>query len=206
MSDTVFKRLNVSDTFSIPYNANKLWNVTASDFIDYGLYFREATYPGDTLKQNLTYSDLLYKSLLANYYPEFYPTFSHSTSSYSQTLYWNTDLNTSSYDGFQRPGNGATTVKHFYTSSVGVINIPNTLYSNKILPLTFEMDVEGGKIYDDGEYNLRWSGSNYSSSVGTLLTQSSYVGNIFYERWGVLQTKLVHCTSRVHIKMECLFP
>jgi hypothetical protein len=44
------------------------------------------------------------------------------------------------------------------------------------------MDVEGGKIYDDGEYNLRWSGSSYSSSVGTLVTQSGYVGNIFYEQ------------------------
>lgn len=185
MSDTVFKRLNVSDAFTIPYTANKLWNVTASNFADHGIYFREAVNPGDKLKQNYNYSNLLYQSLLANYYPEFYPTYSHSTSSYSQTLYWNTDLNTSSYDGFERPGNGATTYKQFPTTSGSfayVINIPNTLYSNKIVPLTFEMEVSGGKIYDDGEYNLRWSGSAVSGTLGNVISQSSYVGNLFYEQ------------------------
>ena len=37
MSDTVLKRLNVSDVFTIPYEANKLWSVTASDFTEYGI-------------------------------------------------------------------------------------------------------------------------------------------------------------------------
>ena len=41
MSDTVLKRLNVSDVFTIPYEANKLWSVTSSNFEDYGIIIEE---------------------------------------------------------------------------------------------------------------------------------------------------------------------
>lgn len=184
MSDTVLKRLNVSDVFTIPYEANKLWSVTSSDFEDYGIFFQSGTYTDSQVKTSYTNSDLLYKSVLANYYPTFYPTFSHSTASYSQTIYWSTNLSTASYSGFQNLGNPATTEKYFPTTSGSVIytlNIPSSLYSNKIVPTTFKMQISGGLIYDDGEYNLRWSGSNISGST-EIISQSSYVGNLFYEQ------------------------
>jgi hypothetical protein len=182
MSDTVLKRLNVSDVFTIPYEANKLWSVTSSNFEDYGIFIETGSYTSSLNKLDYTYSDLLYKSVLVNYYPTFYPTFSHSTASYSQTIYWSTNLSTASYSGFLNIGNQATTEKHFYTSSIKIINIPSSLYSNKIVPTTFKIQISGGLIYDDGEYNLRWSGSNQSSSIGNILSQSSYVGNLFYEQ------------------------
>ena len=184
MAETVLKRFNVSDVFSIPYTANKQWSVPSSSFVNYNIFTSLATYPTASNKKNYTQSDLLYQSLLANYYPEFYFTSSHTTSSYSQTNYWSTNLSTSSYDGFQILGNGATTIKYFPTTTgsyVYVLNVPNNLYSNKILPLTVELEVSGGKIYDDGEYNLRYSGSSQTSSLG-IISQSSYVGNVFYEQ------------------------
>lgn len=185
MSDTVLKRLNVSDVFTIPYEANKLWSVPSSSFVDDGIFFQIGTYTDSQVKTSYTDSDLLYKSVLANYYPTFYPTFSHSTASYSQTIYWSTNLSTASYSGFQNLGNPVTTEKYFPTTSgsfIYTLNIPSSLYSNKIVPTTFKMQISGGLIYDDGEYNLRYSGSNQSSSIGNVLSQSSYVGNLFYEQ------------------------
>jgi hypothetical protein len=185
MSDTALKRLNVSDVFTIPYEANKLWSIPSSSFEDDGIFFQIGTYTDSQDKTTYTDSDLLYKSVLANYYPTFYPTFSHSTASYSQTIYWSTNLSTASYSGLQNIGNQVTTEKYFPTTSgsfIYTLNIPTSLYSNKIVPTTFEMYVSGGKIYDDGEYNLRWSGSSQTSSINTIISQSSYVGNLFYEQ------------------------
>ena len=164
MSDTVLKRLNVSDVFTIPYEANKLWSITASNFTEYGIFFQTGSYTSSINKLDYTYSNLLYKSILANYYPEFYPTNSLSTSSYFQTVNYTVNLTSTDYavSGALRLGNGATTEKFYPTttgSKVWDINIPNTLYSGKIIPTTFIATIDEGWIYDDGEYNLRWSGS-----------------------------------------------
>ena len=184
MSDTVLKRLNVSDVFTIPYEANKLWSVTASDFTEYGIFFQTGSYTSSINKTDFTYSNLLYKSVLVNYYPEFYPTNSLSTSSYYQTVNYTVNLTSTDYavSGALRLGNLYSIEKNFYTSSIQIINIPNTLYSNKIIPTTFQATVSGGLIYDDGEYNLRWSGSSFTGSVGIIISQSSCVGNLFYEQ------------------------
>jgi len=200
MSDTVLKRLNVSDVFTIPYEANKLWSITSSEFNDYDIFIQTGSYTSSLNKLDYNYSNLLYKSVLANYYPTFYPTFSHSTASYSQTIYWSTNLSTASYSGFQNIGNQATTEKYFYTSSIQIINIPTSLYSNKIVPTTFEVQVNGGKIYDDGEYNLRWSGSSFTGSVGIIVSQSSYIGNIFYEQGLGVLTRISASFNNIQFK------
>lgn len=173
MSSTVTKRLNVSDVFTIPYKANKLWLVPSSSFTSESIYFEIGTNTTSSLKTEYTQENLLYKSVLINYYPEFYPTSSHTLSSYNQTINYNLTLSTSSYKGFQNLGNLATTEKYYPVSSdafIYTINIPKSLYSEKIQPLTFRMEVAGGTIYDDGEYNLRWSGSGtYLSKSGSSL-------------------------------------
>ena len=173
MSSTVTKRLNVSDVFTIPYKANKLWLVPSSSFTSESIYFETGTNTTSSLKTAYTQENLLYKSVLINYYSEFSPTSSHTLSSYNQTNNYNLTLSTSSYNGFQNLGNLATTEKYYPTSSdafIYTINIPKSLYSEKIQPLTFRMEVAGGTIYDDGEYNLRWSGSGtYLSKSGSSL-------------------------------------
>ena len=148
MSDTVLKRLNVSDVFTIPYEANKLWSVTASDFIEYGIFFQTGSYTSSAVKTDYNYSNLLYKSVLVNYYPEYYPINSLSTSSYYQTVNYTVNLTSTDYavSGALRLGNLYSIEKNFYTSSIQLINIPNTLYSNKIIPTTFQATVSGGLI------------------------------------------------------------
>jgi hypothetical protein len=185
MADTFNKRLNTSDVFTIPYEANKLWNLNSSSFSDYNINFELGIFPTQSNKRDYNRYNLIYKLILANYYPEFYPNQSHSTSSYFQTNNLRSDLSTASYsNGLLRLGNLKTTEKYFPTSTgsfIYVINIPKSLYSEKIIPTTFELEFNGGKLYDDGEYNLRFSSSGFYTqpsasnpiklNVGTLPQQ-----------------------------------
>jgi hypothetical protein len=187
MADTFNKRFSSGEIFTIPYEANKQWDITSSQYPEYNIFFELGIYPTSSKIQNYTKENLLYKSVLANFYPEFYPTSSLTTSSYYQTLNYTSSLTSEDYavSGALRVGNQATTFKYFptYTSSyIYTLNIPTSLYSNRILPTTFEMEVSGGIIYDDGEYNLIYSGSEQTSSVGSIVKPGSYVGNIFYEQ------------------------
>jgi hypothetical protein len=165
MADTFNKRLNISDIFTIPYEANKLWNLNSSSFSDYNINFELGIFPTQSNKRDYNRYNLIYKLILANYYPEFYPSQSHSTSSYFQTNNLRSDLSTASYsNGLLRVGNLKTTEKYFPTSTgsfIYVINIPKSLYGEKIIPSTFELEFNGGKLYDDGEYNLRFSSSGF---------------------------------------------
>jgi hypothetical protein len=42
-----------------------------------------------------------------------------------------------------------------------LLTYPNHYMVKKILPNTFELEFNGGKLYDDGEYNLRFSSSGF---------------------------------------------
>jgi hypothetical protein len=185
MADTFNKRFSAGDVFTIPYEANKQWDITSSLFPNYDIFFELGTYPNIPI-QEYTRENLIYKSVLANFYSEFYPTSSLSTSSYFQTINYTSSLTSEDYavSGALRIGNPVTTFKYFptYTSSyIYTLNISNKLYSDKILPTTFEMEVSGGVIYDDGEYNLIYNGIEQTSSIGSIVRSGSYVGNIFYE-------------------------
>jgi hypothetical protein len=187
MADTFNKRFDVSDVFVSPYEANKHYDIISASFNSFNIKFNIGEKAGSIPKNQYTTENLLYQSVLSNYYPEFYPTESHSTSSYFQTNNLNSTLKQDiDYSALQRLGNGATTEKYFPTgtgSCVFTINVPKNIYYEKIQPGSIRLEVSGGVIYDDGEYNLRWSGSNISSSINnTILSQSSYVGNIWYEQ------------------------
>ena len=185
MADTFNKRLNTSDVFTIPYEANKLWDLDSSSFSDHNINFEIGLNPSSKNIKDYNRGNLIYKLILSNYYPEFYPSQSHSTSSYFQTNNLRSDLSTASYSsGLLRIGNLKTTEKYFPTSTgsfIYVINIPKSLYGEKIIPNTFELEFNGGKLYDDGEYNLRFSSSGFYSepsassliklNVGTLPQQ-----------------------------------
>jgi hypothetical protein len=194
MADTFNKRFSSGDVFTIPYEANKQWIITSSLFPEYNVFSEVAVNPTTNNIIDFNNDNLVYKSLLANFYNESYPTLTLSTSSYYQTVNYTSSLTSTDYavSGALRIGNPATTIKDFPTepgSEVYILNVPTSLYSNRLLPTTVELEIEGGyKIYDDGEYNLFWSGSNVSSSRGTLLSQSSYVGNVFYEQGLIVLT------------------
>lgn len=195
MSTNAFKRFNVSDTFVLPYTANKTWDIISSSFVEnkvvvnIGVNTTQSTFnPVSEYKTNNQYDRLVYNSINLTYYPNFLPTAS-STASRQGSFYNDGTLSTSSYyNGFVELGN-LDTIKFFPTgnnATIYVLNTPRNLTSEKILPTTFEVTFASGsntyKIYDDGNYNLFYSGSNISSSIGNVLSQSSYIGNVFYEQ------------------------
>lgn len=194
MSANVYKRLNVSDTFVVPYTANKSWDINSSSFADDKIVVNigvnksgSAFNPNTEYLTNGAYDRLVYDQVNLAYYPAFLPRFV-DTSSRQNTLLNDGTLTTSSYwRGAVELGNSAT-VKSFPTASnalIYVLNIPRNLASEKILPTTFEVYFSSAsieaKIYDDGNYNLFYSGSSISSSLG-IVSQGSQVGNIFYEQ------------------------
>jgi hypothetical protein len=194
MSANVYKRLNVSDTFVVPYTANKTWDIPSSSFtekkisINIGVNMSGSTFdPTTEYITNGQYERLVYDSIRLAYYPSFVPKIVE-TGSRAGSNYNDGTLSTSSYhEGFIELGNSRT-IKHFPTESLGtiyVLNIPKSLTSEKILPTTFEVEFGNGntfKVYDDGDYNLFYSGSTMLASNDTYVSQSSYVGNVFYEQ------------------------
>ena len=170
MADTFNKRFDVSDVFVSPYEANKHYDIISASFNSYNIKFNIGEKAGSIPKNQYITENLLYQSVLSNYYPEFYPIESHSTSSYFQTNNLNSTLKQDiDYNALQRLGNGATTEKYFPTNigdCVLTLNIPKNIYYEKIQPGSFKLNISGGIIYDDGEYNLRWYG------LGTRLEES----------------------------------
>ena len=186
---SAFKRISVSDAFVVPYTANKSWEIPSSSFNAENIVFNIGTKgtgdfnPDIEYITNGQYDRLVYATINSTYYPTFLPK-TISTFSKGGTFYYE-DLSTASYNnGFVDLGN-INTYKYFPTgtnATIYTLSIPTELAGAKILPTTFEMAISGGKIYDDGNYNLLYSGSNQSSTIGTTLSASSYVGNIFYEQ------------------------
>lgn len=191
MSANVYKRLNVSDTFVVPYTANKSWDIESASFADnkivvnIGVNYSESIFdPNSDYFTNNQYDRLVYDTINMIYYPSFLNRYI-DTSSKASTRYNDGTLSTSSYyRGHVELGN-IDTIKKFPTGSnaiVYVINVPRNLTSEKILPTTFELYFDDFKVYDDGNYNLLYSGSNAAASNGTILSQSSHMGNVFYEQ------------------------
>jgi hypothetical protein len=190
---SAFKRISVSDSFVVPYTANKSWNIPSASLADYqitinrGVKNTSSFNPNETTSSN-QYPSLVYNTINVSYYPNFIPGYINTSSMYG-TIFNDGTLSTSSYyNGFVNLGN-LNTIKYFPTNPDNIIytvNLPRQITGDKILPSTFTLTYTSAsvvhKLYDDGNYNLLYSGSNVSSSIGTILSQSSYVGNIFYEQ------------------------
>jgi hypothetical protein len=197
MSANVYKRFSVSDTFIVPYTANKSWDIPSASFADHrivvnlGVNYSGSIFdPNNEFMTNGQYDRLVYNSINMTYYPKFLPSASSLYLSERQnTIYNDGTLTTHSYTrGLVDLGNLRTT-KFFPTganASIYVLNVPRSLTSEKILPGTFEVFLNSAsvdyKLYDDGNYNLFYSGSPIGSSIGTTLTAGSQVGNVFYEQ------------------------
>ena len=174
MSANTFKRLNVSDTFIVPYTANKSWNISSSSFADknivinIGINYSGSIFdPTTEFFTNNQYDRLVYNLVNNTYYPDFLPKTLNTESRLIDYTSLNliissSDISTSSYyNGHVNFGN-IDTIRYFptgFNDIVYVLNIPKSLASDKVLPTTFELTFNSGStytgsIYDDGNYNL----------------------------------------------------
>jgi hypothetical protein len=194
-----FKKLNKADITTVPYHANKNWNLSLSAGASGSTYVdlyggQNVSYPG-VFSSNGQYYSLVYSSINHLFYQEY--TASLNTSS----LMFNTETLESASS--QRPtasyfdyNNSPYLIKNFPTGAnevIRVLSIDKQIYGNKILPESFFITSSNVCIADDGYGNLYsvtgGSISNYiklgyitvnyfaSSSLPAGLT---HIGNIFY--------------------------
>jgi hypothetical protein len=103
MSANVYKRLSVSDTFVVPYTANKSWDVDSGSFADnkinvlVGVNYSGSMFdPNSEYISNGQYDRLVYDSINLTYYPSFLPRYV-DTSLRQNTIFNDGTLTTSSY-------------------------------------------------------------------------------------------------------------
>lgn len=170
---SAFKRINVSDSFVVPYTANKSWDILSESFDDTQVTFNigikdtsSVFDPINEFKTNDQYDRLVYDMVNATYYPDFLPT-SSDTASRQGTIFNDGTLSTSSYyNGFVDLGN-LDTIKFYPTGQGDIIltvNIPRQLTSEKILPTTFELNCSA---------NIDCN--NYAIGPGLLATTFQFV-------------------------------
>ena len=76
---SVFKRINVSDSFVVPYTTNKLWNLASSSFsgsqitFNIGKKYTNLFDPIGEYRINYQYDRLVYNTINTIYYPGFLP-------------------------------------------------------------------------------------------------------------------------------------
>ncbi len=80
MSADVYKRFSVSDTFVVPYTANKSWDISSGSFADHrivvnlGVNYSGSIFdPNSEYITNGQYDRLVYNSINMTYYPRFLP-------------------------------------------------------------------------------------------------------------------------------------
>lgn len=188
---SIFKSILDSDKFIAPYEANKEWTIGNDEFQEYGINIFigvNDTSPFDPINDNITngnYDKLVYNLIRFVYYPEFYPTQSVGYPYYFLFGNLSDYISTSSfYQGIVRLGNQGT-IKYFPLNTGSVIyglTISKNIAGEGILPGSFNLEIPGGIIYDDGNYNLFYSGSSVNSTSGTLDGNNNYIGNVFYEQ------------------------
>jgi hypothetical protein len=166
MSANAFKRLNISDTFVVPYTANKSWDISSSSFAAHQIntnigvnYSGTIFNPNAEYYTNGQYDRLVYESVNTVYYPTFLSKVV-STQSLQNTIYNDGTLSTSSYwkgANALDPGN-LDTIKFFptgYGDVIYVLNVPKNLTGDKILPATFEVSFTS----EAAAVKARWLGN-----------------------------------------------
>jgi hypothetical protein len=154
-----FKQLHTSDITVIPYTANKKWSLTYNNTPNDGYitYYTGTNVPfsvSGTTTTNGEYQSSIYALVNQLYYQSY--TGSLNTQSLASSIYYESASEqraTSSY--YQYDGYGY--IANFPSESgnqIGFLGISSDLYSNNILPYTFQISSSLIVIVDDGLGNL----------------------------------------------------
>jgi hypothetical protein len=203
------KKLNKADVTTVPYTANKQWNLTYVDSISdnyaIGVYGNNVSFNITDTKYENQYRSLVYNQINHLFYQ------SYTNSLDTGSLMFNVDTYESASQ--QRPtssyfnyNTNPLLIKQFPTGSsdeIGVISINQDIYGSKILPNSFQISSSGNWIIkDDGNGNLydvsqaqsqyidlNWVTLNYITTGSLSGTGVTFVGNIFYAHGLIVLTK-----------------
>lgn len=178
-----FKTLKASDVHTLPYTANKLWQVTTASYSSLGIkmfvgqnitssvfYSSSDAKTTDSASGATQYRRLVYNSIKQLYYSNYlsssYQLYSSSADNFEQTTI-NYQKTLYPLGVYQQWYNGA--IKFFPTASdsiIRVLSIPQDIFGSKIVPGTFNITSSGYNINDDKEGNLF---DNNQTLVGNII-------------------------------------
>lgn len=184
---SAFKRLNNSDVVSIPYVANKAWELPSCGLeaggvsVFTGKKMTGSFSPGTENRYNGQYERLVYESINHLYYQEYSGSLIDNQSNLVSNNYSSsTEYRASgSYYNYTPIG---YMHKMFPTGSgqeIKVLSISKNIYGLSVNPKTFIISASEYYLQDDGKGNI------YDNS---LSGSGSFVGNIFYEHGMVIIT------------------
>jgi len=182
---SAFKKLTKSDSFVVPYSANKDWGFFYSSSVaiedSYGIkYYKGVNYTGSfNINGPINFDGTHYSSIYDTINHLFYQKYPQNldTHSLASSLYYESASiyrPTSSYFNYDE---NPSIIKNFPTNSgdiIRVISIPPSKYGNKVNPRSFRMTSSFYDIFDDGN--------------GNVYTSSTHLGNIFYNHGLVVIT------------------
>lgn len=177
---SAFKRLNNSDVVTLPYVANKYWEVTACGlessgvFVYTGKKMSGSFFPQEEYAHNGEYERLVYDNINHLFYQEFSGSFLDPTSNLSGNSYQTaTQYRASgSYYDYTSVGYMVKDFPKNYGNEIKVLGISPALYGTSINPGSFQISASAYYLIDDGNGNLyETKGAN----------SGSLVGNIFYK-------------------------
>jgi hypothetical protein len=183
---SAYKRLYKSDIASIPYVANKIWDISVCDLESYGIRVFNGVKTSslfdsiNDIKTNNEYDRLVYESINHLYY-QYYSGSYINTASLLQSNYYETGSSfrpSGSYYDYTPVG---YMVKEFPTGSnatIKVLSISKDVYGQSVKKQSFNISSSYINLQDDGKGNVYDSATN----------PDTFVGNIFYEHGLVIVT------------------
>ena len=195
-----FKKLNKADVTTVPYAANKQWNLnytsTPNDsYIVYSTGKNESFNINGSTTTNGQYQSLVYSTINHLFYQAYTASLNTGSLMFNVNTYQSASQYrpTSSYFNYNT---NPLLIKQFPTainSVIEVLSVNQDVFGSKILPGTYNISASGVVIRDDGNGNLydiaqalnqyvdlNWVTLNYFNTGNLVGTGIEFVGNIFY--------------------------
>jgi hypothetical protein len=196
-----FKKLSRSDVSVVPYYANKQWNLSFDYFptsSEYLTIYKGTNIAGTFYLNEITsegqYERLIYTQINQLFYQSY--TSSLDTSSLANSIYYESASEQRPTASYFIYNDNSKLIQNFPTGSnaqIRVIAINQSLYSNKILPYSFQISSSNYFISDDGYgnlYNLAdlpldpYIDASYFNAEAyfqnSALGEDIHIGNIYY--------------------------
>jgi hypothetical protein len=202
-----FKKLSKADVTTVPYAANKQWNLVYNGGIndEYAVYsvgINESFLTNQSVTANGQYQSLIYSEINHLFYQSYTDILDTGSLMFNINTYESASQQrpTASYFNYN---NNPLLVKQFPTGAsqtIGVLSINQSIFGSKILPNTFYISSSQTFIADDGYGNLYDIQGYQDDYLSSGFINSSYfsdttpgvgpilVGNIFYAHGIVVVT------------------